>query len=101
MTNENRPWEKVSDPSYFRAVMRNFVAIGYGPSKDGMATVRFGRTGDGVHPNYQIEAGDGEPRCFRGSNHKEADDLVDAFDPDKISEAFSYSHVAAMLERRI
>ena len=101
MTNENRPWEQVSDPSYFRAVMRNFVAMGFGPAKDGLATVRFGRTGDGVHPNYQIEGDGSAPQCFRGSNHTEASDLANAFDPEKISEPFTYSDVAAMLENRI
>lgn len=99
-SNDNRPWEKVKDPSYFRAVMRNFVALGFGPSKDGQAIVRFGSTGDGVHPNYQIESEGREAQCFRGSNHKEADDLADAFDPARISEPFTYAEVVSMLQAR-
>lgn len=99
MSSADRPWEKVTDPSYFRAVLRNFVAMGYGLAKDGRAKVRFGVTGGGVHPNYQIETDDARLQCFRGSSHKEASDLAASFDPDNISDAFAYSDVTEMLQR--
>lgn len=98
---EKRPWEDVTDPSYFRAVMRNFVAMGFGPSKGSEAVVRFGSTGGGVHPNYQIEGRDASVQCFRGSNHKEADDLAEAFIPANISEPFTYDEVSELLKARL
>lgn len=95
-----KPWEKVSDPSYFRGVMRSMVGLGFGPKHEGKAHVRFGTTGIGHSPHYQIEANDGAKHCFSGRNHEDADE--ESFAEANLSEErFSYSEVQAMLERLI
>lgn len=100
MSVENeRPWEDVSDASYFRAVMRNMVNLGFGPRSNGAGHVRFGRTGIGHAPNYQIEGDDGSKHVFNGLGHKEASHIEDEFADDRLSERFSYDQVQGMLAR--
>jgi len=53
------------------------------------STVRFGETGEGVFPNYQIERESGERVLWRGNGHGLWPDGVDEFDQGKISRAFS------------
>jgi hypothetical protein len=97
---EMMPWEMVADPSYFRKVMGNMVALGFGPKSPDPAYVRFGLTGIGHAPNYQVEGPDGTIHCFRGMGHGEATDAGDEFAAANLStERFNYIDVQAMLAR--
>ena len=94
--SDNNPWEKVADKSYFRAVMGNIVGLGFGP-KNPLACLRFGTTGNGTAPNYQIETADGTKHCFRGMGHAEAVEAGDEFAPNNLSlDLLSYMDVREM-----
>lgn len=96
----NKPWEQVSDPSYFRQVMGNMVGLGFGPRQPDAAHVRFGTTGIGHAPNYQIEDASGAKHCFRGMGHAEASEVDDEFTPENLSpDRFSYADIQGMLVR--
>lgn len=96
---DNRPWEKVADDSYFKKVMLNMVGLDFG-QKNPMPCLRFGMTGTGYAPNYQIEGPDGVKHCFRGMGHGEAADAGDEFAPGNLSvDVFSYIDVRDMLAR--
>ena len=96
----NKPWEQVADPSYFKQVMGNMVGLGFGPRQSQVAYVRFGTTGIGHAPNYQIEGPDGAKHCFRGMGHAEASEVDDEFATGNLSEdRFSYGDVQTMLAR--
>lgn len=100
-TANDRPWEDVKDPSYFRSVLGNMVKLGFGPRSNGAGKVRFGRTGDGYAPNYQIEGPEGTKNVFNGMGHAEARHVEEEFAEDRLSEQFSYQQVQAMLARLI
>ena len=96
-----RPWEQVSDPSYFKKVMGNMFRLGLGP-RSGEGRVRFGVTGRGHAPNYQIEGPDGLKHCYRGRGHAEASDVDEEFAPANLSDQqFTYKDVEGMLARLI
>ena len=99
MSDHDRPWEGVEDHRYFRRVMKNMEHLGGGPRAPGAAHVRFGRTGEGVAPNYQIEGLNGVKTLFNGLGHREITHVDDEFDPEKISETFTYAEVRDMLAR--
>lgn len=101
-TEHKAPWEQVTDPNYFRKVLGNFVALGCGPRRSEVAHVRFGQTGVGHAPNYQIECPDGKKHCFRGMGHAEAPDVKEEFAPNNLSErSYTYHDVEAMLARLV
>jgi len=54
--------------------------------------VRFGETGQGIQPNYQVTFPNGVTRVLRGSSH-EAFQQVDEFDSGKISQPFNLATV--------
>ncbi|MFG5121724.1 hypothetical protein [Methylorubrum sp. POS3] len=95
--SNNRPWELVVDPSYFRAVMGTMVSAGLGPKED--VWVRIGTTGEGKKPNYQVQGPDGRVIRFSGTSHKiyhEAPYV--SFEPDNLSdEIFTYPDVVKLL----
>jgi hypothetical protein len=67
-----------------------------------MPTLRFGITGNGHAPNYQIECPDGTKHRFRGMGHGEVTDAGGGFAPNNLStERFSFADVQAMLARLI
>lgn len=101
MKNDDRPWEDVKDPSYFKGVMGNMVRLGCGKKSPDAGCVRFGRTGGGIAPNYQIERLAPEPEKFQfnGLGHIEVEHVDETFAPEKISEQFSYLEVERMLAR--
>lgn len=100
--SDNRPWEKVADDGYFRAVMGKMADLGFGPKSTKLAHVRFGVTGIGHAPNYQIEGPDGVKHCFKGMGHGEATDAGDEFAPGNLSaDMFSYADVRDMLARLV
>ena len=90
----------MNDESYFRKVMGNMVDLGFGPKNPDSAFIRFGMTGIGHAPNYQIEAFDGAKHCFRGMGHAEVTDVTDEFAPTNLStECFRYIDVQNLLAR--
>ncbi|RYF21709.1 MAG: hypothetical protein EOO77_05510 [Oxalobacteraceae bacterium] len=100
INDERTPWEKVADPSYFKKVMANMVNLGFGLKNTDSAYVRFGLTGTGHAPNYQIEGLDDVKHCFRGMGHGEATDAGEEFTAGNLSaERFSYVDVRNMLAR--
>ncbi len=60
--------------------------------------VRFGETGHGVMPNYQVRFPNGVVRTLRGSSHK-AFEQADQFDVSKISRSFNLAEVTAAFQR--
>lgn len=96
MDNLDKLWEKVTNPSYFKGVLGSFVKLGLGPKSDSNAYVRFGATGTGHAPNYQIEGDDHSKACFHGPSHKPFNE--EEFNNSNISEErFSYKEVQNML----
>jgi hypothetical protein len=55
------------------------------------SSVRFGQTGKGIRPNYQVTYANGEIAVFRGTHETFQD--IDKFNRDNISIAFSYEDV--------
>lgn len=97
--NLNQPWELVSSSTYFRRVLGNFVNLGFGPKQDGKAHVRFGNTGNGHSPHYQIIDESGSVICFNGRNHKQDKTVANAFAEGNLSErSFQYSDVQTLLK---
>lgn len=100
MDNVDKPWEKVTNESYFRGVLGNFGDLGFGPRSNRDACVRFGATGTGHAPNYQIEGDDHSKACFHGPSHKPFDE--EEFNNSNISEErFSYKEVQNMLAQTL
>ncbi|MFT5329988.1 MAG: hypothetical protein ACI9KA_001065 [Parasphingorhabdus sp.] len=100
MTIEKRPWEVVANPSYFRKILGNMVDLGFGPKASGGALIRFGVTGIGHSPHYQIELPNKSIVCFNGLNHKEAAIDGEEFANRNLSvEQFNYQQVETMLAR--
>lgn len=96
--NKMHPWELVSSQIYFRRVLGNFVVLGFGPAKDGQALVRFGETGIGHSPHYQITDDTGAITCFNGRNHKQDASVTIAFAEANMSaQSFCYSEVQTLL----
>jgi hypothetical protein len=106
--SDHRPWESVKSRSYFADVLGNLnyhikkefdlspVDI---PVKNPPVTVRFGRKGEGVNPNYQIETPAGQFR-YAGSNHKPFHDSpTEGFERENISEGFTYADVQKMMSQ--
>jgi len=58
------------------------------------STVRFGETGEGIFPNYQVEDGNGAARLWRGNGHGEWPDGVAEFDAGKVSIAFTKTELS-------
>lgn len=56
------------------------------------AKVRFGETGQGIQPNYQVTFPNGIVRTFRGSSHKPFSQ-AEEFNLDNLSEAFSLEDI--------
>lgn len=93
--SDSRPWEDVRDDNYFRMVQKNMVESGLGRKEE--VRVRFGRTGEGYAPHYQLEA-NGQFRRFNGLSHRlYADEPLRSFDEGHISdEIFDYDGVVEL-----
>lgn len=64
------------------------------------SVVRFGLTGQGVRPNYQVTSADNHVRAINSASHEEfafKDINVQEFEPSRISEPFSLGQVAKAL----
>lgn len=60
------------------------------------ASVRFGTTGKGIRPSYQIEFGNNETTAFTGSGHKPQKKSLSA-STKKISQPFSQEEIDSIL----
>ena len=61
------------------------------------ATVRFGLTGQGIKPNYQVTFPGYKPRTFMGLSHGKFI-RADEFDQNRISDDIPYRDVLAAYE---
>ncbi len=61
------------------------------------ALVRFGETGRGIQPNYQVTFINGTTITLRGSSHKPFE-LTDEFDSARISQPFNLAAVTKAYE---
>lgn len=96
---EHGPWDDVADPHYFPRVLKKFHDCSdFGDPKENK--VRFGATGEGVAPNYQVQSASGEQkRCYNGLGHREASHVDEEFDPERLSRPFTYLEVQQMIGR--
>lgn len=95
MTTPSEFWENLANETYYREVLGNML----GPSRG--ATVRFGKLGGGVAPNYQVLYNDGGRRTFRGLTHRSDAGLVSEFADSNLSRSYTYQEVQQFLQRVI
>lgn len=97
---DDKPWLLVRDPAYFRGVLGSMVAFDRNARHDSSIVVRFGLTGDGVRPNYQVES-PGRSAAKRGDSHAPDKQAFAASyaDHDISAEHFALADVTALLER--
>lgn len=93
------PHEKVKQDDYFRDVLGNIYA--QAGLDRASAKVRFGNTGDGVSPHYQVEV-NGLTRRYSGKTHKAYhEDAEVPFEDFNLSPGtFSATDVQAMIASR-
>jgi hypothetical protein len=60
-------WEKVDTHNYYREVMGNMYELR--TEQEEAIHVRFGTTGNGTSPHYEIEKEDSSKHPFNGLNH--------------------------------
>lgn len=60
--------------------------------------VRFGETGTGIQPNYQVTFENGQTMTRRGSSH-ERYESADEFNDKKISQHFTYEQIDSAYHR--
>lgn len=98
-----RPHELVEDPNYFRDVLNSMRTV---VNKD-LRRVRFGLTGDGIAPNYEITVPDGNYMensvrfPFNGLTHKAHHQSPEPFEAANLTEKFSWDDVLDMLKRAL
>ena len=91
----------VRKPEYFQGVLAAIVNFYPDALHNPDVVVRFGLTGEGVHPNYQLEAPCGKVTARMGVNH-EADLSAPngRFDDSELSvERYTVPGVRKLLER--
>ena len=72
---------------------RNFLRKVLGNMRDySESTVRFGETGQGIQPNYQITFPNNRVLTINGSSHKQFSS-ADEFDENRISSPFTYEQI--------
>jgi hypothetical protein len=72
---------------YVDEVLKNMPNTG-----DPLATLRFGTSGDGVQPNYEIRTGGGERLPYWGNTHKQNKDRSN-WEDHNLTEPFSRTEV--------
>lgn len=87
-------WTEENLPNLGRVFLRN--VRDHMRNKD-ESTVRFGETGYGSQPNYQVTFPNGVTRTIRGSSH-EAYEQAEEFDDEKISEPFNLAAIKKAYE---
>ena len=88
-------WTLDSLPSLGRTFLRHVIDHMRGRDE---STVRFGVTGQGISPNYQVKFPNGVIRTIRGSSH-DAFEQADEFEAGKISREFSLAEMQQVYER--
>ena len=63
------------------------------------SSVRFGETGEGVFPNYQVESSEGTT-LWRGNGHGTWSGSVEEFNQSKVSKPFSREGIFEAFVRR-
>ena len=99
IVKEVYPHELVKDQNYFRDVRGNMGAM---ISEKELRRVRFGLSGEGVAPNYQVSTpGETEKYPFSGLSHKPDQRTLEAYDDANLTDPFTWEDVQQMLERVI
>jgi hypothetical protein len=94
-----KPWREVRNCSYFQQVLAGMMAFDAKADSDSSVIVRFGLTGRGVRPNYQIES-PASVVAVRGDTHERHQHT--RFDDRELSqERFTYAQVQALHKRCI
>ena len=75
-----------------------FLIEVHGNMRHDQSTVRFGLTGTGSNPNYQIEHLNKMPLAYGGLSH-EQDPRTDIFDQKRISQAFTREEIRIAMEK--
>lgn len=79
------------DPLFLLNVLNNL-------GDDDVAVVRFGTTGKGLRPNYEIDHGNGESYCFKGANHASLPSS-ETFDKKLLSAPISQKELEHLIDR--
>lgn len=88
-------WDEGNLPTLGRVFLRHVIDNMRGREE---SLVRFGETGQGVQPNYQVTFPNGVTRTIRGSSH-EAFEHADEFNSGNVSEAFKLTAIRNAYER--
>lgn len=90
MTNSGQVfWETLGDKGFYRLVLANMAKFG------DPAGIRFGTTGRGVYPNYQVHYPDGTVRAFRGRTHSLFFGVSGKFKDRNLSGVYTYDQLLA------
>ncbi len=97
----NRPWLLVRKPDYFKNVLGGRVRFDGQAKDDPDVVVRFGRMGNGVHPNYQLEAPPHRVQAHMVGGHKRDAGAPGGryADVELSKERFTLQDVQALLRR--
>ncbi len=82
-------WNEETLPSLTRKFLRNV----HEKMRHDDSTVRFGLTGNGSNPNYEVEFPNGRKLAYSGLSH-EQDTRTDKFDGSNLSNEFSRQQIA-------
>lgn len=92
-------FEKVEDHNYFRDVLGNMSSQANG--NHGTVQVRFGKTGVGFSPNYQITVGPITKRYSGRSHELFHEEPNVAFEEDNLTQGvYSFADVQEMIRKR-
>ncbi len=96
-----RPWLLVRNPEYFQGVLASLVHFYPDALHNPDVVVRFGLMGQGVHPNYQLEAPGGKVSARMGINHAVDHSAPNGrFNDDELSvERYNVVGARGLLER--
>lgn len=98
-----RSHELVEDPNYFRDVLNRMRMV----ANKELRRVRFGLTGEGIAPNYEITVPDGNYMensvrfPISGLTHNAHHQSPEPFEAANLTEKFSWDDVLGMLERAL
>lgn len=82
-------WNEETLPSLTRKFLRNV----HEKMRRDDSTVRFGLTGNGTSPNYEVEFKDGRKLAYSGLSHEQTT-RTEKFDENKLSLQFSRQQIA-------
>jgi len=91
-----RPWELVESPMYFRCILGNMTRA---DTARAVVTARFGLSGNGARPNYQIETPNGMRLSYLGSSHAiDRHAPASGYEESQLStQRFTYTDVQTLL----